>query len=268
MNNTESLEKRAQKAALLDMRIEKNVVSQNVDLVEWIFERLHIEHGENVLELCCGTGMQTLEILKRIGESGKVVALDISRQALDSISSKVETKDLERLTLVESDMDSIVNVLKSTKLGKIEFDKVFCAYGLYYSKNAEAVLHEARNRLSQNGSIIVVGPFGPNNGPLFNLLEKAGVVISDYVRFTSQNFMNDVVVPWAAGNFKTIRLHTVVNEVRWCFLDDVLSYWKSSTFYDENKLPTVSNLLEKQFTDYGEFVNKKWIMMVEMTDGR
>ena len=37
--------------------------SQSTDLNQWIFEQLNLSNNEKVLELCCGTGAQTIIFL-------------------------------------------------------------------------------------------------------------------------------------------------------------------------------------------------------------
>lgn len=86
---------RATQAELLEQRIAENSASQEIDLATWIFERVQVRPGERVLELCCGTGGQTLALLDRVGEAGQVVALDISRTALDTLTSKQPGTDAD-----------------------------------------------------------------------------------------------------------------------------------------------------------------------------
>ena len=56
----------------------------------------------------------------------------------------------------------------------------FCAYGLYYSDAPESLLGILRDRLKDDGRIVVVGPFGPNNN-LYGLINtyriKAGIAM-------------------------------------------------------------------------------------------
>ena len=89
---------RATQAELLEQRIAENSASQEIDLATWIFERVQVRPGDRVLELCSGTGGQTLALLNRVGESGHVVALDISRKALDTLAGKAGA-NATRLTL-------------------------------------------------------------------------------------------------------------------------------------------------------------------------
>jgi len=80
---------RATQSELLEQRIAENACSQEIDLATWIFERAQVRPGDQVLELCCGTGGQTLPLLDRVGDNGHVVALDVSTTALQTLASKV-----------------------------------------------------------------------------------------------------------------------------------------------------------------------------------
>ena len=59
---------------LLEQRIAENRASQQIDLGEWIFDRLAIHPQDKILELCCGTGAQSIRFAERLGEEyGPVV---------------------------------------------------------------------------------------------------------------------------------------------------------------------------------------------------
>jgi len=248
----------------LDKRILANAAAQQVDIGQWIFERINIKEGSKVLELCCGTGAQTVEIAKRVGKKGLVVALDMSKESLDSLSAKVDDNLKKRMILCRTNMDTFGRVLEKLALKKRSFNLIFCAYGLYYSKDAINLLNEAKTWLKPDGEIVVVGPHGANNGPLFNILQKSGVEIPEYVMYTSKNFMYDKVIQWGSANFHLILLHTLVNPVKWNKPKKVIDYWQNSTFYFPNKHRAVENSLTRHFKRHREFVNKKWVMMVVM----
>lgn len=259
---------RATHAELLEQRIAENTASQEIDLATWIFERITVRRGDRVLELCCGTGAQTLSLLDRVGDSGHVVALDISRKALDTLSSKAGNKNHERLTLIESALDDFSSSLRRVALQPGSFDLVFCAYGLYYGPDAQRTLGEARSWLRADGRIVIVGPFGPNNSPLFELVRASGAAIAEPVVFSSEHFMPQTVLPWAARNFAFTSVHTMVNPVRWATPERVLNYWRNTTFYDAETRPVFEKLLREHFDQHGVFVNEKWVMLLEMSLGR
>ncbi|MGA8428449.1 MAG: class I SAM-dependent methyltransferase [Candidatus Sulfotelmatobacter sp.] len=258
---------RATEAELLEQRIVENSASQEIDLASWIFERVRIQPGDQVLELCCGTGGQTLPLLERVGRSGRVVALDISRKALDTLAAKA-THAKQRLTLVESSLDDLSSSLQKLGLQPGCFDLLFCAYGLYYSTDAQRTLAEARSWLKPDGRIVVVGPFGPNNQPLFDLVRASGAELAEPVTFSSERFMLQTVLPWGARNFASTAVHTMVNPVRWATPERAINYWQNTTFYDAEKRPAFEQLLRAHFARHGVFVNEKWVMLTEMSRGR
>jgi len=258
---------RATQSELLEQRIAENTSSQQIDLATWIFDRVRVRPGDQVLELCCGTGGQTLPLLDRVGDSGHVVALDVSAAALETLASKAKAVD-KRLTCVEGRLEDFSSSLRQAGVQRNGFDLIFCAYGLYYSPDAQRTLLDARSRLKPEGRIVVVGPFGPNNKPLFDLLRASGVTIAEPVVFSSELFMLQTVLPWAAQNFTSTSVHTMVNPVRWTTPERVLNYWQNTTFYDTDRRSEFERLVRLHFSEHPVFVNEKWVMLAEMSDVR
>lgn len=258
---------RATQAELLEQRIAENRASQEVDLVQWIFEQIQVRKSDQVLELCCGTGGQTLRMLSALGERGRLYALDIARDALNTLVARAAA-DKSKLVAVHASLDDLSGTLRRSGLERPSFDLIFCAYGLYYSGDAEKTLDEAFSWLKKEGRMVIVGPFGPNNGQLFDLVRASGATIPDPVVSSSERFMSEVVVPWAAVKFHSARVSTLVNPVRWSTPERVLNYWQNTTFYSADHRPEFEKQLAQHFEEHGEFVNEKWVMMVEMTDAR
>jgi len=259
---------RATQSELLEQRIVENASSQQIDLATWIFERVQVRPGDRVLELCCGTGGQTLSLLERVGDDGHVVALDISRAALDTLASKAGTRKGGNLTCIEASLEDFSSSVRAAGVQGEGFDLIFCAYGLYYSSDAQRTLREARSQLKPEGRIVVIGPFGPNNKTLFDLVRASGVAIAEPVVFSSESFMLQTVLPWGARNFESISVHTMVNPVRWTTPERVVNYWQNTTFYDDEKREAFERLVRSHFAGHPVFVNEKWVMLVEMSHGR
>jgi SAM-dependent methyltransferase len=257
---------RATQAELLEQRIAENRASQEVDLVRWIFDRIPIRESDQVLELCCGTGGQTLQMLGALGEQGILYALDISHDALARLAERATGKS--KLVPIHASLDDLPAALQNSGLQPPAFDLIFCAYGLYYSNDATRTLDAAFSWLKKGGRIVIVGPFGPNNGQLFELIRASGAIIPDPVISSSERFMNEVVVGWAAVHFKSTRISTMVNPVRWSTPERVLNYWQNTTFYSVDHRQEFEKRLAHHFAEHGELVNEKWVMMVEMNDAR
>jgi ubiquinone/menaquinone biosynthesis C-methylase UbiE len=58
-------------------------------------------------ELCSGTRAQTTRFIQGVGEDGRVVALDVSQQALETLVGKVPGEYRPRVTVVQSGMDEL-----------------------------------------------------------------------------------------------------------------------------------------------------------------
>jgi SAM-dependent methyltransferase len=257
---------RAVQSELLQQRIRENAAAQQIDLATWIFERVSVRPGDDVLELCCGTGGQTLTLLDRVGETGCVVALDISKTALETLRSEAGPEKSRRLVCLESRLEDFPSSLARSEV--YHFDLIFCAYGLYYSSDSERTLHQAKEHLKTGGRIVIVGPFGPNNHQLFELVRASGTELSLAVVDSSEKFMLQTVLPWGARNFELLSVHTMVNPVRWNAAERVLNYWRNTTFYDASKQGNFEKLMNSHFERHAEFVNEKWVMLVEMSHAR
>lgn len=258
---------RAIQADLLQQRITENRSSQQIDLTTWIFERLEVRPNHHVLELCCGTGAQTGAFCERLSPDGRVTAVDISRDALDVLASKLGARSND-VELVQGNLDELRSVLARSNHQPPAFDLIFCAYGLYYSANPKRLLDEMRGWLKPGGRIAIVGPYGPNNLQLFELVRASGVVLPEPVIDSSERFMLATVFPWAACNFELVSAHSMVNPIRWSTPERVLNYWQNTTFFDAQAKPAFERLLLEHFERHGEFVNEKWVMMLEMRNAR
>jgi len=257
---------RATQAELLEQRIAENRASQEIDLVEWIFERIPVRESDQVLELCCGTGGQTLRMLSALGDRGRLFAMDVSSDALKTLTERASSHKSQLFT-IQASLDDLPSALRSAGIEQ-SFNLIFCAYGLYYSSDASTTLDAAFSLLKRDGRIAVAGPFGPNNAQLFDLVRASGAAIPDPVISSSERFMSQVVVPWAAVKFQSVRISTIVNPIRWSTPERVLNYWQNTTFYSAAHRPEFERRLAQHFAQHNEFVNEKWVMLVEMTDAR
>lgn len=67
---------------------DKNVAEQDVSKLEKLAARLSIKTGDTVLDVGTGTGVFLPYLLKKTGEAGKIVALDIAEKMLLKSKSK------------------------------------------------------------------------------------------------------------------------------------------------------------------------------------
>jgi len=269
MSEKENIIRKAKETELLKKRINQNKSFQQLDFLKWIFDRIKIEPGSKIIELCSGTGSQTSYLLDKAGKGGQVTAVDISSESIGILKANTKEVDHSKLVTVVSNMDNLEPALRNQGFRPQFFDLAFCAYGLYYSKDVSNTLKVIKSWLKPKGRIVIIGPFGPNNSPLFNVLEQGGVRIPIFVKYTSGEFMVKEVIPWITDNYQATHIHTTVNQIIWNKVEDIIEYWENTTFYDSDKLPIVKKLIDDHLYKYQSFVNEKHIMMIEaLHDGK
>lgn len=121
-----------------------------------------IKTGDTVLDLACGTGVVTKKISSKIGNSGKVVGIDISPGSIE-IAKKWNTK--KNVKFVVTDVEKMKFVE--------EFDAVTCQYGLMFFLNVELVLRKVRKFLKKDGRITVAVHGSKRTAPYFSCISSA-----------------------------------------------------------------------------------------------
>lgn len=66
-------------------------------------DALQLRHGDTVVEVGCGTGMNFPLILDRIGPTGQLIGVDLTDQMLYQAQKRVERADWKNVSLVQMD---------------------------------------------------------------------------------------------------------------------------------------------------------------------
>lgn len=236
-------------------RINQNLLNQSVDMNKWAFNLIGNSFEKlEILELCCGTGKQTEQLLKSYKNSN-LTCVDISNESLRVIE-KSAFFEKGRVKLINDNMDSYLENNENL------YDIIFVSYGLYYANNIEKVLNNILSSLRPQGHFFVLGPYGENNKQLFSLVNSIGVSIDRFVKYSSSDFMYDAVIRKTLGKFESIVINTVVNNVRWNSSSEVVNYWENSTFYEPLKKRIFINRIENHFKSNDYFENSKHIMLL------
>lgn len=109
-----------------------------------IAKTANIQHDDKVLDVACGTGVVSKEIMQFLGPSGFLVGIDLSRTAL-GIAKK--TTAFPNCNFVEMDAENIAFNFK--------FDKVTCQYGLMFFPDSRKVLESIKKILNPGGMVSV-----------------------------------------------------------------------------------------------------------------
>jgi ubiquinone/menaquinone biosynthesis C-methylase UbiE len=118
-----------------------------------------IEAGHHVLDVACGTGVVSAEVARRLGDTGFLAGIDLSRGMLNIAKSFVP-----QAQFFEMDAESIG--LRS------KFDRIVCQYALMFFPDPTNVL-KALAALTKPGGMIAVAVHGtPEGVPYFSAIMK------------------------------------------------------------------------------------------------
>lgn len=111
----------------------------------------YIKQGQTVLDVGCGPGTFSLAMAKMVGESGRVIAVDIQEEMLQILRKKAAQQGLEsRIFTHKSD---------SRGIGVFEMvDFALAFYMVHEVPIAEALLKEIASLLKPGGKLLIVEP--------------------------------------------------------------------------------------------------------------
>ena len=130
-----------EKAATWD----ETIAEKDVTKLEAMAKRLDIELGDTVLDVGTGTGVFLPFILKRIGQNGRLVALDFAEEMLKRAESKGFAGNIEYLVADVAD----------TRLEDETFDAVVCYSSFPHFQDKPRALSEINRILKKGGKLFI-----------------------------------------------------------------------------------------------------------------
>jgi len=119
-----------------------------------------IKVGHRVLDVATGTGEAALFAASRVGASGRVVGIDVSRPMLAVAAAKIAGRPIVCL-----EMDAQALAFKDES-----FDAVVCQLGLMFMPDAARALQEWLRVLRSRCRLAVCVYASPNRVPLYGIL--------------------------------------------------------------------------------------------------
>jgi ubiquinone/menaquinone biosynthesis C-methylase UbiE len=155
-----------------DARDERGEAQVVMDLAD-------IRPGMTVADLGAGEGYYTVRLAERVGVDGRVLAQDISREALDRLGRRVERERLENISIKFGDTDN-------PQLPADSFDRIFMVHMYHEVTEPYAFLWNLWPALNADGQVVVVesesrvGSHGLPHTLLFCEFEAVGYVLIEY----------------------------------------------------------------------------------------
>lgn len=133
----------------------------------------YIKEGMTVLDMGCGPGLFSVEMAGMVGESGRVIAVDLQEGMLRKVRVKIEGTEIEERIRLHKCSEKSIGFSE-------EVDFILAFYVVHEVPDAGALFHEVKSILKPGGSVLVVEPrFFHGNRKTFEEIvrkaEKAGL---------------------------------------------------------------------------------------------
>ena len=132
-------------------------------------ERLDLQRGSAVLDVCCGSGASALQAAQAVGPEGSVVGVDLADRLLDVARRKARAEGLANVDFQLGDMLDLPFRDES-------FDAVVCVFGIFFVPDMPAAVRELWRVVRPGGKLAVTtwGPrfFEPGNTAFWNSVRE------------------------------------------------------------------------------------------------
>jgi ubiquinone/menaquinone biosynthesis C-methylase UbiE len=239
-------------------RIKSHAQYGSHDLEEWAFSFLELTEGLKILELGCGSGKQSIPLADRVGNQGRVLAVDISQDALDTLLREASAQQLaNRIDLLRAELDDI-----GVHLDAEQFDRALSCYALYYARDQNSVLRHIHNALKPRGIFFFCGPGKDNNAELKEFhYALAGENTSG--ESSATKFMSETGQQLAREIFTTVNVSTFENTLRFVSAEDLYLYWRSYNLYERGLDYKFRAEADKYFGRHEVFETSKRVIGVQ-----
>lgn len=240
-------------AAALARRIAAHDSFAQKDINDWIFDELGARSGEQIIELGCGTGKQTIPLAKQVGDSGSVVAVDVSADALRALREDADRQELSaRIELVCAGLDKAV---ADAVTSQDRFDRALASFSIYYAEDPELLFANLATLIKPGGVLFFCGPNADNNREIIAFHhalhggERGSPGQAD--RFMAQ------APERLRGHFAEVRQTTFENPMEFKQADQLYEYWRSYNLYEPSLDAAFRGAANKHFASHPTFVTTK-----------
>lgn len=214
------------------------------DLNKWVFSNLNLSNSPKILDLGCGFGKQTIELLKMNCE---VTAIDASRSSINQLKKVSSTKNInKKLSTIITDFDKL-------KLISSNYDIIISIYAFYYAKDKEKLLSKVYKKLKPGGVILICGPSYENNKGMKNLLRKSGIDFDE----GSAPFMEEQAPKMFKKLFNNVKKLTFKNTLTFPNAKSVWDYWSCHNMFDASIEQIFKENLKLHFSKNKDFKTTK-----------
>ena len=230
----------------LEKRIEINRTYSSADFDAWLLEKLAVRAGEDILDVGCGSGAQTVPFATVAGPGGSVSSLDISADSVALLRTRVPPQT--RVQAVAADMGDLADVITKVFTTK-RYTLAHSSYALYYSSKRMHVLDIMRDALMPGGRCAVFTPNRPHG--LVELAARFGDIpaaVNELLKFGPE-----VLHPYFEQNFRRVEVHHFHNVVTVPSSDILIEFYRQTTYYEVQSEPKMRTVVEDEIKRSGAY---------------
>jgi ubiquinone/menaquinone biosynthesis C-methylase UbiE len=131
-------------------------------------DRLSLNAGDRVLDVCCGTGASALPAAVRVGPTGQVLGCDLAESLLQLGRDKAQRQGLNNIEFRCGDFENL-------GLPDASFDAVVCVFGIFFVPDMTAAIQELWRLVRPGGQLAITSwgkqVFEPANQMFWQTIE-------------------------------------------------------------------------------------------------
>ena len=131
-------------------------------------ERLSLDSGDRVLDVCCGTGASAIPAAVSVGSAGQVLGIDLAESLLKLARNKSQQRGLENIEFRYGDFENL-------GLPNESFDAIVCVFGIFFVPDMLAAIRELWRMLRPGGKLAITSwgkkVLEPANQMFWNAIE-------------------------------------------------------------------------------------------------
>lgn len=121
---------------------------------EMVIEQLDIKEKDKVTDLGCGRGFFVIPVAKKVGEEGKVYAIDILKSPLEAVSSAAKLNFLNNIIIGRADIETRGDVQKIMQ-GEL-MNVVMISNVMFSNQRRDNIIAEAGSVLKQTKELAII----------------------------------------------------------------------------------------------------------------
>ena len=120
-------------------------------------DRLRLQPGAHVLDVCCGSGASALPAAAAVGTAGSVLGVDLAENMLALARSKASKRGLTNVEFRVGDM-------LAPPIGDRQLDAVVCVFGVFFVPDVPAAVRSLWHAVRPGGQLAIdVRPIPPDH---------------------------------------------------------------------------------------------------------